>query len=87
MKKGTIVELYATVLEGERDSFIDVFNNEDEAKSQIGSCVDGKKIIAVKKGYSFAPVGSDILYNEAPDFCESKIEAILIAKNLGIAIQ
>lgn len=84
--RGKIVALYATVLEGQLDSYADIYNNEDEAREQIGKYVDDLKVVDIKVGYSIAPKGMDILYNEAPDFCESREEAIDIAKELNIIL-
>lgn len=84
--RGKIVTLYATVLEGQEDSYTDIYDNEDEAREQIGKYVDDLKVIDIKVGYSIAPKGMDILYNEAPDFCESREEAIDIANELNIVL-
>lgn len=81
---GEIVTLYATVLEGNEDSYADVYNDKEEAYSQIGTYVDNLKVIAVKKGYSLAPKGSEILYDDAPDFCEDHKKIRAIAHELDI---
>ena len=84
--KGHIVELYATVLEGQEDCYADIYNNFEEANSKIGEMIDDLKVVSVKKGYSLAPQGSNILYDEAPDFCKSMTEALNVAKELNISL-
>lgn len=82
--RGDIIELYATVLEGQEDCYANIYIKEKEANSQIGKLVNGVKVVAVKKGYSLAPKGSTVIYDEAPDFCESRENIENIAIKLGI---
>ena len=83
---GEIRELFATVLEGQEDSYADVYDTEEEANAQIGQYIDDLKVVSVKKGYSLAPKGLKTLYNEAPDFCESELEIRDIAQKLDIIL-
>lgn len=83
---GEVRTLYATVLEGQEESYCDVYNSEAEALAQIGEYVDGLKVVSVKKGYSLAPKGQEVLYDEAPDFCESFDEIFDIARELDIVL-
>ena len=84
--RGEIVKLYATVLEGQLDSYADIYDNEKEAREQIGKYINDLKVVDIKCGYSIAPRGTKILYNEAPDFCESREEAKDIAEELEIIL-
>ena len=84
--RGEIVPLYATVLEGQLDSYADVYNDKEEAEKQIGKYIDNLKVVDVKCGYSLAPKGTKILYDEAPDFCESIDKIMNIAKELEIIL-
>lgn len=63
--RGEIVPLYATVLEGQLDSYADVYNDKEEAEKQIGKYIDNLKVVDVKCGYSLAPKDTKILYDEA----------------------
>lgn len=83
---GEIIKLFATVLEGMEDSYANIYSSKEEAESQIGKYIDGLKVVAVKEGYSLVPKGTDILYDDAPDFCESESKIREIARRIDVVL-
>ena len=86
LTKGEIVTVYATISD-EDMPYLDIFDNEEDAKNEIGKIYDGDEISGYIKGYSLRPVGGTYLYSDAPDFCFNIEEAIYNAERLGIELK
>lgn len=83
---GEVVTLYATI--SDKDiPYLDIFNNEEDAKKEVGKVYDGEEILGYTKGYSLRPVGGKHLYSDAPDFCFTVEEAIHNAEKMGVELK